>query len=219
MGDFIKENWVFLVLVLGSLLGISLAYLIYIRVNKAKALKAGGKRVPEVKEDEEIKVSLKDLIDSEILNQNEEITPDKKLGPENNDPSDKESAHHHEEPPKPMAELVQVEVEKAAEIEPKPTSTLDAEPIDDDRNSEAKQVGSSKPKPRPVEPQKRKELGKYHVLYRKEDHKWYIKREGSDRILRVLDTQREAVAYATIKAITQDTAFVVHKQDGKIRKK
>ncbi|MDD4184231.1 MAG: hypothetical protein PHI01_02290, partial [Candidatus Izemoplasmatales bacterium] len=95
MGDFIKENWVFLVLVLGSLLGISLAYLIYIRVNKAKALKAGGKRVPEVKEDEEIKVSLKDLIDSEILNQNEEITPDKKLGPEINDPSDKESAHHH----------------------------------------------------------------------------------------------------------------------------
>ena len=55
-------------------------------------------------------------------------------------------------------------------------------------------------------------------MYRKEDKRWYIKREGSDKILRVLDTQREAIAYATIKAITQDTGFIIHNQDGKIRK-
>ncbi|MGD9761206.1 MAG: DUF2188 domain-containing protein [Candidatus Izemoplasmatales bacterium] len=63
-----------------------------------------------------------------------------------------------------------------------------------------------------------KELGKYHVLYRKDDNKWYIKREGSDKILRVLETQAEAIAWATIKALNQDSAIVIHKRDGKIRK-
>ncbi|MDD3712409.1 MAG: DUF2188 domain-containing protein [Candidatus Izemoplasmatales bacterium] len=63
-----------------------------------------------------------------------------------------------------------------------------------------------------------KDLGKYHVLYRKDDNKWYVKREGSEKILRVLETQAEAIAWATIKALNQDTAIVIHKRDGKIRK-
>ncbi|MFA7076495.1 MAG: DUF2188 domain-containing protein [Candidatus Izemoplasmatales bacterium] len=63
-----------------------------------------------------------------------------------------------------------------------------------------------------------KELGKYHVLYRKDDGKWYVKREGSEKVLRVLETQAEAIAWATIKALNQDTAIVIHKRDGKIRK-
>ncbi len=62
------------------------------------------------------------------------------------------------------------------------------------------------------------ELGRYHVLYRRDDKKWYIKREGSDKVIRVLETQKEAIAYATIKAINQDTTIVIHKKDGKIRK-
>ena len=69
-----------------------------------------------------------------------------------------------------------------------------------------------------VKKEESKELGKYHVLYRKDDNKWYIKREGSDKILRVLETQAEAIAWATIKALNQDTAIVIHKRDGKIRK-
>ncbi|MDD3129303.1 MAG: DUF2188 domain-containing protein [Candidatus Izemoplasmatales bacterium] len=64
----------------------------------------------------------------------------------------------------------------------------------------------------------KKELGKYHVLYRKDDNKWYVKREGSDKVLRVLETQKEAIAWATIKALNQDTSIVIHKRDGKIRK-
>lgn len=63
-----------------------------------------------------------------------------------------------------------------------------------------------------------KELGKYHVLYRKEDASWYIKREGSEKITKVLPTQKEAIAFATIKAINQKTSVVIHKRDGKIRK-
>ncbi|MFA6647946.1 MAG: DUF2188 domain-containing protein [Candidatus Izemoplasmatales bacterium] len=66
--------------------------------------------------------------------------------------------------------------------------------------------------------QDKRELGKYHVLYRKDDNKWYVKREGSDKVLRVLETQKEAIAWATIKALNQDTSIVIHKRDGKIRK-
>ena len=69
-----------------------------------------------------------------------------------------------------------------------------------------------------VEKAEAKELGKYHVLYRKDDNKWYVKREGSDKTLRVLETQAEAIAWATIKALNQDTTIVIHKRDGKIRK-
>lgn len=61
-------------------------------------------------------------------------------------------------------------------------------------------------------------LGKYHVLYRKDDKKWYVKREGSDKVLRVLPTQKEAIAWATIKAIHQDTALIIHKKNNQIRK-
>jgi len=64
-----------------------------------------------------------------------------------------------------------------------------------------------------------KKTGKrYHVLYRKDDNKWYVKREGTDKITKVLESQKEAIAFATIKAINQSTTVVVHKRDGKIRK-
>lgn len=62
------------------------------------------------------------------------------------------------------------------------------------------------------------DLGKYHVLYRDKDKKWYVKREGSDKVIRVLYTKKEAIAYATIKAINQDTDIVIHSKDGKIEK-
>jgi competence protein ComGC len=65
---------------------------------------------------------------------------------------------------------------------------------------------------------KKKVLGRYHVLYKKDTNKWYIKREGSEKVVKTLLTQKEAVAYATIKAINQKTTVVVHKKDGKIRK-
>ncbi|MGE4572653.1 MAG: DUF2188 domain-containing protein [Candidatus Izemoplasmatales bacterium] len=62
------------------------------------------------------------------------------------------------------------------------------------------------------------ELGKYHILYRERDDKWYVKRENSDKVIRVLHTKKEAIAYATIKAINQDTNIVIHSKDGKIEK-
>ncbi|XMB72407.1 DUF2188 domain-containing protein [Mycoplasmatota bacterium WC30] len=74
------------------------------------------------------------------------------------------------------------------------------------------------PKEKPKPPKKKKNLGRYHVLYRKEDNKWYVKREGTEKIVKVLETQREAIAFATIKSINQNTTMVIHKRDGKIRK-
>ncbi|MFH0993690.1 MAG: DUF2188 domain-containing protein [bacterium] len=72
---------------------------------------------------------------------------------------------------------------------------------------------------KPVKPvQPKPVLGKYHVLYRPEDGKWYVKREGSQKIIKVLETQTDAINWTTIRALTQDIGMVVHKKDGKIRK-
>ena len=62
------------------------------------------------------------------------------------------------------------------------------------------------------------DLGKYHILYREKDDMWYVKRANSDRTIRVLHTKKEAIAYATIKAINQDSNIVIHGKDGKIEK-
>jgi hypothetical protein len=64
----------------------------------------------------------------------------------------------------------------------------------------------------------KKPLGKYHVLFRQSDEKWIVKRENGERIIRVLETQKEAISFATIKALMNNTSIVIHKKDGKIRK-
>lgn len=64
----------------------------------------------------------------------------------------------------------------------------------------------------------KKELGKYHIIFRKSDKMWIIKREGSHKVIKALHTQNEAIAYATIKSIKQKSSYIIHKRDGKIRK-
>jgi hypothetical protein len=95
--------------------------------------------------------------------------------------------------------------------EPEPQLALNASepPI-----VEVKQEEPDKPNP----PKPKKTLGRYHVLYRAVDDSWIVKREGSDRILRVLETQKDAIAFANIKALSNNTQIVIHKKDGKIRK-
>jgi len=61
-------------------------------------------------------------------------------------------------------------------------------------------------------------IGKYHVLFRKDDKRWYVKREGKEEIDKFLLSQKEAIAYATIQALIFDTTIVVHDKDGKIGK-
>lgn len=60
--------------------------------------------------------------------------------------------------------------------------------------------------------------GKFHVLYNKDEDRWYVKREGEETISKLLHTQTEGIAYATIKALENDTNIVVHDEEGKIIK-
>jgi len=62
------------------------------------------------------------------------------------------------------------------------------------------------------------DFGKYHVSHKKDNKKWYVKREGEDSPERELVTKTEAIAYATIKALEYNTSIVVHDEDGKISK-
>ena len=78
----------------------------------------------------------------------------------------------------------------------------------------AEQKGIIVQKPKP----KKKLPPKYHVLYRATDNSWYVKVEGNDAVIGTLETQREAISYATIKALKSDSVVIVHRKDGKIRK-
>lgn len=70
----------------------------------------------------------------------------------------------------------------------------------------------------PKEKRSDKDLGKYHVTFKKENQKWYVKKEGEDLPQRELLTKTEAIAYATMKALEYNTSIVVHDEDGKISK-
>ena len=58
---------------------------------------------------------------------------------------------------------------------------------------------------------------KYHISQR-EDGKWRVRREGSDKVLKLFDTQKQAIEYAKTVADNQSGSIVIHKVDGKIRK-
>lgn len=211
--DFLKENWLFLTIVLSIILIMTVIYLLVDRKNKRLLDKYNRESQASVESrPEEVKISLQDLIDHEMVTryeneidqQKEDSTPESQTIA-NADPFEKPEAI--EDMPKVIEP---VPLEKKAD-EPK------QEPAKQSPIKKAADLDFSEEDTLPASSEK-KSLGRYHVLYRKEDKMWYVKREGSNRILRVLPTQREAVAFATIKAITQNTSFVIHKQDGKIRK-
>ncbi|MFW5794404.1 MAG: DUF2188 domain-containing protein [Bacillota bacterium] len=101
-------------------------------------------------------------------------------------------------------------------------TTEQEEKAEDEISSEAKNEelteGEENVNEEDNEDEEAKELGKYHILYRDKDDRWYVKREGSEKTLRVLHTKDEAIAWATIKAINQDTNIVIHNKEGKIEK-
>lgn len=57
----------------------------------------------------------------------------------------------------------------------------------------------------------------YHIVQRKEDSVWAVKL-GGGKVLKLCDTQDEAIKYAKEKANNQNGSIVIHKRDGKIRK-
>ena len=58
----------------------------------------------------------------------------------------------------------------------------------------------------------------YHVSRRPELNKWQVKATGSDKALKLFNTQKEAIEYADQLAKNQNVSIRVHSKEGKIRK-
>ncbi|MCW2478107.1 DUF2188 domain-containing protein [Candidatus Symbiopectobacterium sp. NZEC135] len=48
---------------------------------------------------------------------------------------------------------------------------------------------------------------------------WAVRSEGSDRVTKTFDTQREAIDYGRGIAQRQESELVIHRPDGRIRDK
>lgn len=59
---------------------------------------------------------------------------------------------------------------------------------------------------------------KFIVLYDRIKDSWVIKRSGSDRVVRRVDTKEEAMSVARTLCKKHDASLVVHKKDGKFQK-
>ncbi len=58
----------------------------------------------------------------------------------------------------------------------------------------------------------------YHISQRKELNKWQVKGAGSDKALKLFDTQKEAIEYANELSAKNGAAVRVHSRAGKMRK-
>ena len=58
----------------------------------------------------------------------------------------------------------------------------------------------------------------YHVSLNKETKKWKVFNAGSDKVIKLFDTQAEALKYAKELAKKNDGSVMLHGLDGKLRK-
>lgn len=58
----------------------------------------------------------------------------------------------------------------------------------------------------------------YHISKRPIDGKWQVKFGGSNKAIKLFDTQQAALAYAKELSENYDRGISIHKRDGKIRK-
>jgi hypothetical protein len=180
--DFILQNWIFLLILLGSFLAVFLLYLIF-----------NIRTVERPKRQEPQPVAKEPVVSEAAPN---------------------ESGSSPIEPIVVGGEIVASPVEAV-----EPTANPEPDVTEAAEQPHPSETESIEPKTTAEAPQKQKKtLGRYHVLYRSSDEAWIVKREGSDRILRVLETQKDAITFANIKALSNDTQIVIHKKDGKIRK-
>ncbi len=242
---FINEYWLFLVMVVSAVALIVLGYVFYNILNNAKEQKLEALKKPKI---ETPITPVEKPVDQPQIQETEPIKIDAPIKNEPQAPTNPAKIENPIpvviEPIKPVDKTIEqapLEKKKPLVVTPlKPEHDddsdidgLDDEPTPEEREAELLITGKVKPiivdtpskpkqkaldngeeKPKP----KRKVPPKYHVLYRAIDNKWYVKKEGSDSIIRVLETQREAVSVATIRALSQNSAIVVHTKEGKIRK-
>lgn len=59
---------------------------------------------------------------------------------------------------------------------------------------------------------------RYVITHRKDDGVWQVKLAKGAKVIKLFDTQKEAIDYAETLAENQDGSITIHKKDGKIRK-
>ncbi len=177
-----------------------------LKASQEAVLKAANKKNMEnIKSQSEEVEESNEVSDKSDIGFEEEVSEEVESITDNETKMDESDINSHEE-------------ELSTETFTNEEDSSEYETVFEEEKNEKTEDSLSDKEPDEDEDEDENELGRYHVLYRKEDKKWYVKREGSARIIRVLETQKEAIAYATIKAINQDTSLVIHKMDGKIRK-
>ncbi|MCK4552078.1 MAG: DUF2188 domain-containing protein [Tenericutes bacterium] len=223
--NFIDQYGIFFGLLLGVILGLVIAYLLFSRPKKITSQDNLNKEVELKKTEPELQsISIEKQANPETIELVSEDNLTESIDSEISS-SDIKSNEIKIITDKTSGEDIEVEtveaINLAEDVVPAEVKTIITDTVRQPQIIETKEVVTPpKPKKKTTKtpPKVKKDLGKYHVLFRKVDSQWYVKREGSDRIVKVLHTQKEAIAFATIKSITQKTSIVIHKRDGKIRK-
>lgn len=122
---------------------------------------------------------------------------------------------------KPEVKPVEVQ-EEVVEEEPVVEETTVEEPVVEETTVEPEEVVEEEPAEEPTEEapapkKKRKPIA--HITKRKADGVWQLKKEGSNRAIKLFETQKEAIEYAKDYEKRTGTAYIIHKEDGSVRKK
>ena len=119
----------------------------------------------------------------------------------------------------------------AKKAEPKKEEKKPAPKKEEPKKAPAKKAAAPAKKAEPKEDEARKtgtiilenEEGKayakaFHVSRRPDLNKWQVKATGSEKALKLFNTQKEAIEYANQLAKNQNVSVRVHSKEGKIRK-
>ncbi len=121
----------------------------------------------------------------------------------------KKKAKKVEETPKPVVK------EEAVVNE---TPTVEEEPIVQETPQEEVKEEEVETVEEPEEEKKPKRNQPYHITKHSKGG-WQIKRGGAERALKRFDTQKEAIEYAKEIEKEKGVSYVIHKADGRTRKK
>ena len=223
--NFIDQYGLFFGILIGVIIGIVIAYLLFSRPKKTLVHDIPNKKM-QMKEtnskhpDKPNKIIVAKVAEKPIIEESS-ITPSDSIAANPDIETNEEKIITNEI----STEEIEIETVKAINLSGE-TNIIEKKveiPVVDEQPQIVKtnkviKVSNQKKKTIKAPAKVKKDLGRYHVLFRKEDSQWYVKREGSERVVKVLQTQKEAIAFATIKSITQKTSIVIHKRDGKIRK-
>jgi hypothetical protein len=222
-----EEYYEFFIILIGIIIGMVIAYIIFFRPNNARNKRNKLKNDKAVdNSDDNVDLSFEatdDDLDEEylsIVDQEEFVLGENSNILESLDANELESTEDTEKLPVDEFEdrnsFETEAISEPTEITPEPLEDIETYVIEE-KDTE-KRLDKIVREVIPLNDYANQNIGKYHVLFRKDDKRWYVKREGKEEIEKFLVTQKEAIAFATIQALIYDTTIVVHDEDGKIGK-